>query len=237
MAFFDFLFGNTIQKHARRIANRDAQAEDREASAAWLAKEGSDEALIALCGRFGLQLEHQLKDKKEKESVIEYLVEAGPKGTAAARAYAKSSPAFAWPIRVIDQVEGPTAGTDVLLELLSHERVEEEFHTEKKQHLLIMLAERRDPRILGAAAPFLKDFAEGVRNAAVEAVASQGVDEARDPLVAALADPKEESTRIRGRIAEIVAERGWPVEGNDWLLANIPVGFRTDGTRLLAARS
>lgn len=236
MAFFDFLFGNSIQKHARRIANRDAQAEDREASAAWLAKEGSDEALIALCARFGLQLEHQLKDKKEKEAVIEYLVEAGARGAAAARAYAKSSPAFAWPIRVVEQVDGATAGTDVLLELLSHERVEEEFHTEKKQHLLIMLAERRDPRILGAAAPYLRDFAEGVRNAAVEAVASQQSDDARIPLLAALTNQKEESTRIRGRVAELFAERGWAIDGDAWLIANIPVGFRTDGERLYSAR-
>ena len=44
MAFYDFLFGSgagALKKHTRRIADRDAQPEDREASARWLYDNGS----------------------------------------------------------------------------------------------------------------------------------------------------------------------------------------------------
>jgi hypothetical protein len=57
--------------------------------------------------------------------------------------------------------------------MLAMESVDNELKPERKHRLLIALAERRDARIIDAAAPFLADFDEGVRNAAVEAIAAQ----------------------------------------------------------------
>lgn len=237
MAFFDFLLGGSpLKRHQRRVANRDAQPEDREASADWLAKDGSDEALMALCGRFALQLEHGLKDKKEKEMVFELLAAKGTEGSRIARAYASQNAAFAWPLRLIERIEGPSAGVAFLLELLARESVDNELHPEKKKNLLIGLAERRHADIVRAASPFLHDFDEGVRHAAIEAVAAQDGDEGRAPLLDALADPKEESTRIRGRLAEIFAQRRWAVSDDPWLAANVPNGYRLDAGRLVDAR-
>lgn len=233
MAFFDFLTPNSVPKHARRIANRDAQAEDREASAEWLAKDGSDAALLGLCARFGLQLEHQLKDRKEKDRVAELLTGHGQRGASAARGWARANTAFPYAVKVVEAVEGGSAGLDFLLDLLAGEKVEEEFHTEKKRLLLIALAERRDARIAAGAARFLKDYDEGVRNAAVEAVAAQEGEEGREALLAALLNPKEESTRVRGRLAEIFAQRGWPVGEAGFLAQNLPPGFRLQDGLLL----
>lgn len=237
MGILDSIFGGgpagQIKKHGRRIADRDAQAEDREASAVWLSENGSDEALRALCGRFGLQLEHSLKDQKEKDRVLDLLVEHGPKAVPMVHDYASASPAFQWPLKFIDRVEGTSAGTDFLLALLASERVEEEFKVEKKRNILINLAERKDPRIVEQAARFLGDFDEGVRHGAIEAMASQAGESAREPLAAALRNPREESTRIRGRLAEIFATRRWRAEDPDgWLAANMPHGFRLEDGRV-----
>lgn len=214
MAFFDFLLGGPggqLKRHARRVANRDAQAEDREASAHWLAESGTDEALTALCGRFGLQLEHGMKDRKEKDIVFDLLAEHGIKGAAIARRWATQNPHFHHVVRLVEKVEGADAAVSLLLELLSTEQVDNEFKPEKKRDLLISLAERRSARIVAAAAPFLVDFDEGVRHAAVEAIAAQEGDEGAEHLAPALANPKEESTRIKGRLVEIFQQRKWPL--------------------------
>jgi hypothetical protein len=241
MGFLDSLFGGgatgQIKKHGRRMADRNAQTEDRESSAQWLSENGSEAALRALCGRFGLQLEHSLKDQKEKDRVLDLLVGHGAVAVGVAKDYARTTPSFQWPLKLVDRLEGSAAGTEMLLELLSHERVEEEFRVEKKRNLLINLAERKDPRIVAAAGRFLVDFDEGVRHGAIEAIAAQAGDEAREPLGAALARQDEESTRIRGRLAEIFALRRWPVEDPDgWLAANMPHGYRVLEGRVVATR-
>jgi hypothetical protein len=235
VAFFDFLTGGPpLKKHARRVTDRDAQAEDREASAHWLSEQAAPEALNALCGRFTLQLEHGLKDKKEKELVFELLCGHGAQGAEVARTFARTNPNFQHPVRVVERVEGAAAATALLLELLAGESVDNELKPEKKHRLLLALAERKDPAIVAAAAPFLADYDEGVRNAAVEALAAQEGDAAQESLGAALLDPKEESTRIRGRIAEIFATRRWALaEGAD--PGRIPAGFRFEGGRFVRA--
>jgi hypothetical protein len=243
MSFLDKIFGDPLKKHARRVGTRDAQPEDRETSARWLLDNGSPEALTAVFKRFELQLEHSLKDKKEKELVFDLLVETGPAAAVAARDFARTSVHFQWAVAVIDKVEGPGAGTRALIDMLAAQRVEDEFKPEKKRTLLLFLAERQDSAIAPAAARFLTDFDEGVRHAAIEAISAQGASQesigsetedtsSRDLLAAALINPREESTRIRGRLAEIFATRSWPVPEDAALQANVPVGFRLVEGRL-----
>ncbi len=212
MAFFDFLLGGPagqIKRHARRVANRDAQPEDREASAHWLSENGSEEALYALCGRFALQLEHGLKDRKEKDLACDLLAGHGAQGAAVAKRWARENLHFHYCVRVVERVEGADASLRLLLDLLAAEQVENEFKPEKKRNLLIALAERRHPEIVAAAHRFLVDFDEGVRHAAIEAIAAQEGNAGEPLLRDALANPKEESTRIRGRLLEIFQQRKW----------------------------
>ncbi len=71
MGFFDLFMSDEkkIKKHHRRLTNRDAQDEDREASAHWLADNGTPEALLALLSRFDMALDHQLKDQLSSTSI------------------------------------------------------------------------------------------------------------------------------------------------------------------------
>lgn len=240
MAFFDFIFGGDaaqLKKHARRVADRDAQAEDREASARWLFEQGTDEATVAMFGRFNLQLEHSMKDQKEKDYVLELLVERGGDAARAARRFAHGSPNFQYPLRLLERLEGSTAGAEIVLELLAAEKLEDEWKPEKKRNLLISLAERKHPAIVAGVGRFLEDFDEGVRNAAIEAIAAQEGEAGREALLPALLNEKEESTRIRGRLAELFAARRWSVPVDDaWFVAHVPTGFRIEGERLVAAR-
>lgn len=227
MAWYDIFTGNSVAKHGRRIQDRDAQAEDRMQSAAWLAEQSTPESLLALCKRFDLQLEHNIKDRNEKEAVVGLLVERGPEGAQAARAHTRGSPNFQHAVRTIERMEGVEAGNTVLLELLRAESVDNEFKPEKKRNLLLILAERKDARVIAGARPFLVDFDEGVRHAAVEAIAAQEGDEGRSGLESALRSQREESTRVRGRLAELFSSRRWAlVDSDGWLAANMPPGYR-----------
>lgn len=234
MGFLDFFTGGPpLKRNARKAVDRDAQAEDREAALRALSEDGSSEALVALCARFGIQLEHGMRDRREKDLVYELLCAQGAAGAAVARSHAHGAPSFAWAVKVVEQVDGAFAATGLLLELLGRESVDNELKPEKKHNLLIALAERRDARIVAAASPFLSDFDEGVRNAAMEAVGGQDGDAGLEALTVALVNPHEESTRIRGRLAEIFAARDWPVPQDAWFLANIPVGYRVNEGRLV----
>ena len=237
MAWYDVFTPNSIGKHGRRVQERDAQAEDRLQSAQWLADQNTPEALVALCKRFNLQLEHQMKDRTEKDAVIELLVEKGPQGAEAARHHARRSPNFQHSIRAIERIEGTEPANSLLVELLAAETVENEFKPEKKRTLLLTLAERKDTRIVDVAIPFLLDFDEGVRHAAVEAIAAQEGDAGRPALEKALKSTREESTRVRGRLAEIFATRRWPVEDEDgWFSAHVPSGYQYVNGRLVVER-
>ena len=133
----------------------------------------------------------------------------GDQGAEIARRWAAANPHYHYPVRIVERVHGPDAATQLLLDLLAGESVDNEFHPEKKRNLLISLAERRHAKILDAARPFLADFDEGVRHAAIEALAAQEGDAMRPALHEALKNPREESTRIRGRLAEIFQQRRW----------------------------
>ncbi len=225
MAWYDFFTPSSVAKHGRRLQDRDAQPDDRVQSAHWLAEQATPESLLALCRRFDLQLEHNIKDRTEKDAVIELLVDKGSLAVEPARAHARGSHNFQHSLRVIERIEGSTAATELLLELLGLETVENEFHPEKKRTLLLTLAERKDARVVDGATRFLLDFDEGVRHAAVEAIAGQEGDDGSSPLLAALQRRSEESTRVRGRVAEVIAARGWPVADDGWLADHLPSGF------------
>lgn len=229
MAFYDFYLGGArqFQAHAKRISNRNANTEDRDASARWLSEKGTDEAIYAMFGRFELQVEHLLKDQNEKELVVDLLVGHGERAVQQARKFATISPNFQYAVRVVEELKGASAAVDLLLELLSQERIENELKPEKKRTLLIALAERKDPRIVEAAARFLKDFDEGVRFGAIEALAAQEGDAAAPFLWEALINRREESTRIRGRLGEVYTQRRWPVDPEEsWLPNHLPSGYR-----------
>ena len=68
MGIFDFLFGGTessIERHSKKVVNLNAQIEERNASAEWLAENGSPEAIAALLKRFSIRYEHAMKDTEE----------------------------------------------------------------------------------------------------------------------------------------------------------------------------
>lgn len=240
MGFFDFLTGGSPEKQVlrqtRRVTNRNAQPEDREAAAYWLADNGSRQAIIGMLGRFDISIENQMKDKKEKEVVFGLLAGLGEAVLEPAQVYVARCKHIAFPMRVILEVGGAEPFLVTALDMLDEEAGKEDYKPDRKRQLLIMLADFQDPRITPSAQRFLSDFDEGVRYAAVEAILAQPTDEGRLALLEALADEEEESNRLRVRVAEAFHARHWSLgEHAERVASNPPNGWRVKGKTLLPA--
>lgn len=235
MGLLDWLTGGDeaqVRRHAKRIANINAQNEEREMSAHWLAENGSDAAILGLLGRFGLTIESQMKDAKEKQLAYDLLLDLGPKVVAPTKDWLARSNNIAMPLRLIAHFEGNASVVGLLLELLSREN--DPFKTEKKRQLLIKLTEFKDPRIIPAVIPLLKDFDEGIRYAAAEVLIAQDDISGAPALAEALANPEEESNRVRVRIAEGLSQRRWSLgQHADAVAARPPFGWKVAGDRIL----
>ncbi|MBN2798913.1 MAG: HEAT repeat domain-containing protein [Deltaproteobacteria bacterium] len=231
------LFSNDekkIARHTRRVTNRDAQPEDREASARWLADHGAPEALMGLMARFDMNLEHQLKDKGEKELVFSLLLDKGHSALGPIRSWLKRGRQFAFPLRLLEEMEGREAAVAQAFEMLQVEADKDDFKPEKKTGILVWLAEVHDPRVFELVPHFLKDFDEGVRYAASEVLVAQRDDRAREPLLGLLSNPDEESNRLKVRVTEIFVARGWQVDAS--LQELLPQGFTVRNDRVYSTR-
>lgn len=237
MGLFDFLSGGEeaqLRRHAKRMTNINAQTEDRQASAQWLAENGSDPAILGLLGRFTWTFENGMKDSAEKKLVYDLLLDLGPKVCEPVREWMKKNANIAQPLRLLEHFEGKDGVVKVLLEMLAREN--DPFKTEKKRQILIKLAEYKHPAIVPAVVPVLKDFDEGVRYGAAEVLLAQDDPSVAGPLAERLADREEDSGRLRGRVAECFHQRRWSLgEHAAAVAANAPRGWQVQGDRVLPA--
>lgn len=236
MGFFDAFLNEEarIQKNQRTITNRDVQPEDRDAAARWLAANGKPKALVALLTRFDMNLENQLKDKNEKEVVYGLLEAAGAASIRPIERHLEKCRQIAIPLKLYVALQGDTAAVEKVVQLLEAERAKDDFKPQKKVDLLVWLVERRHSHAITAAAPFLEDFDENVRYAAMEVMAAQQDDAARIPLEHVLRNKAEESNRLRIRVAELFVQRRWPIADTDAVIAGAPTGYAVRDGRLTA---
>ena len=69
--------GGPLAKHAGRVANKRAQANDRWDSIVSLSEMGTAEAVSALMVRFTYRIDPSITDQEEKDAVFQGIVAAG----------------------------------------------------------------------------------------------------------------------------------------------------------------
>jgi hypothetical protein len=201
------------EKNAARAIDKYAQSPDRMKALQALRDDGSTESLFALMRRFGMMYDKTIEDEQEKEWVFEMLVEKGAAVLPALKKYMFSADSISWPLRLLDKVIDPQdrdGRIDVIALVLERHEPGYERDPTKKIQLLTHLAGLKHSRVPALCVPYLADMDEGVRYASVEALLKQADEAAaRTPLLDLFA--KEESLRLRLRIADGFAELGWPV--------------------------
>ena len=227
---------SALRKHAARVANKRAQGPDRWDSIQALARMGTPEAVEGLLARFGYQTDPSITDQEEKDAAFEAIIETGPKAIEPVKQALRTAETIAWPLKMLDRLLEPDEVITELIGALSTMHLEYERDPERKLSLLSTLEERRDPRIIEAAARFLDDVNETARFYAAGAIYAQGdADAVRPALLVALG--REESARTRTRILEGFASRGWDVgELREKLAKQLPAGFSIDAKGVVSKK-
>jgi hypothetical protein len=217
-----------LKKWAERTANRRAQPPDRFEAIQALVSLRSSEAVEALLPRFTFYVDPSITDQDEKEMAFDGVVAAGDAAIEPVVAFLGKADSISWALKILDRILSPEAVVEKLLAVLAGMDTEYERDPQRKIQILATLEERSDPRVAEAAVRFVEDANETVRFHAAGAVLAQGDAEAqRTALLRCFC--AEASVRVRNRILDGFAARGWNVgDMSAEVTSRLPAGYSLD---------
>jgi hypothetical protein len=229
------LKGTPAAKWVDRIEKR-AQNYDRQEAIQALADMGTADAVEALLKRFTFHMDPSITDQEEKDSAFRGILRAGKLAIEPVRTFAAKAESLAWPMKIMKELVDEKGYVEELLSWLSRWDTEYSKFVDPKVQILADLQEHRHPQIREQVERFLEDVNEPARFHAVSTVLAQD-----DPAaVAALANllAEEESVRVRSKIIDGLAERGWTVasEYRDVVRRALPHSFVIDGAGRIIKR-
>ncbi|MGC4063357.1 MAG: HEAT repeat domain-containing protein [Polyangiaceae bacterium] len=175
--------------------------------------------------RFNWYLDPSITDQEEKEVAVRGIVAAGESALEPIRDYCRRAEGLTWPLKALVQIVPSERYVEELLLLLDQFDTEYVRNPEPKVQLLHALESfpREDVRL--AVEQFVEDTSEPVRFAAVNATFAMGSAASAEVLTMAL--EREESLRIKNRIAQGLADSGWtiPEALRDSCGRQLPPGF------------
>lgn len=215
-----------VAKLERLVANKLSQNYDRQEAIAELARMGTAESAAALLKRFDWMLDPTITDQEEKENCVKGIVAAGEAALVPIRNYCKKAESLNWPLKALREIAPGERYVEELLNLLDEFDTEYVRNVEPKLQLLKELSEHPSEEVRVAVEPFMGDVSEPVRFEAVTAIFAMNDPESVPALVEQLST--EESRRIKNRIAQGLAEKGWriPEEQGATCKSALPPGYR-----------
>lgn len=239
---FDFFKrGQTpTQKQIDRVVKRltEPQGEDgpRIEAAERLYDWGTPDALYGLLKRFTISSKVITDDIEQKRAVVRMLVEKGQDAVEPILRFVSTHHNVEWPIQALSQILPQEQLVPKLVEALGKVAAASEFTPpEHKTDLIRAMRGHVTPEVAAALRPFLTDDDDDVRIAAIDALSEVG-DEMREPLIEAFL-AAEDRPRIRIKIAEIFADREWPVKGyRPRIEETLPEGFHLSAKGLIRRR-
>jgi HEAT repeat protein len=227
--------GRDLARLERLIGNKLSQNYDRQEAIDELAKIGTAESAAVLLKRFDWMLDPSITDQEEKESCLRGIVAAGEDALEPLRRYCKKAESLTWPLKVLTEIVPADRVADEVLSLLDQFDTEYVRNFEPKVQLLQALEGYPSEDVRIAVEPFLGDAGETVRFTATNTVFAVDDPNSVPALVAAL--DAEESLRVKNRIAQGLAERGWTLspELGEVCKKSLPPGYSVKGERVVAA--
>ncbi len=199
----------SLKRAIEKVTNKHAQSADRWAAMEKVAKNGSEDALLALCTRFGFKYDKTIEDQQEKQWVVDTLIGKGQDALPAVRRYMKTATSLHYPLIVVGRVADQATIFSIIDEILADEPPGYTRDPERRTDVLSWLAEWEEgpaEEVARRIIPYVADFDENVRYKAVDALGFKPSKAAAEPLVRALVREEEESRRLRQRIAEVLCE-------------------------------
>jgi HEAT repeat protein len=233
------LFSNkekNLKKTIDRATNKLAQQPDRWGALEALKKDGSDEALAGLCKRWSVTSNKAIEDEQEKNWVVDVLVANGAASLGPLLTYMKSADTLSFALRALERIGDHDKVLEVADQLFASETPGYVRMPDRRIDLLRWFSEWKgatDDELVTRLTPYVTDFDENSRFAAIDGMAGRDPQKIAAPLIAALIRPEEESGRIKRQIAEILAKAKAPLGDQANAVAAVLVGplgdFRVDG--------
>ena len=237
MVFGLFSKEKALQRTIEKATNKLAQQPDRWGALEKLKEDGTEDALLGLCKRFAITSMKGVEDEAEKLWVVDTLVGKGDVTLAPLVRYMKSAEQLAFPLRVLERIASRDKVLEVVDGLFASEPPGYVRMPERRIDLLRWFSEWKpatDDEVISRLTPYVTDFDENVRFAAIDGMATRDPAKIAPPLIAALVRPEEESGRIKRTIVEVLEKSMAPLGDQAAALGAVlsgPLGdsFKIDG--------
>jgi hypothetical protein len=199
----------SLQKLIGKATNKLAQQVDRWAALEKLREDGSEDALFGLCKRFAITSGNMVEDQQEKTWVVDALVAKGASALPPLRRFLKSATQLSYALQVLQQIATKEQALEVVDEILADEPPGYVRDPERKLDVIRWMTEWKagHPEVYARLLPYVTDFDQNVRVAAVDGIADADIALTGQKLLEAFLRPEEESGRFRRRVAEVLAAK------------------------------
>ena len=230
-----------LVKTIDKATNKLSQQVDRWGALEKLKEDGTEEALLGLCKRFGITSMKGVEDEQEKSWVVDTLVGFGARALAPVIRYMKSADQLAFPLKVLERIADRAKVLEVADDLIKSEPPGYVRMPDRRIDLLRWLCEWKpitDDELVARLTPYVADFDENSRFAAIDGMGGRDPGKIGPPLIAVLIRPEEESGRIRRTIVEVLAKGKVPLGDQAGAVEKVLAGplandFRIDGGTLV----
>ena len=230
---FEFLRSKTpLEKLTKRVTETAGEDGPRIEAAQKLADMDSPDATYALAKRFTISSKVITQDIEEKRMVVDMLAAKGERAVEPLLRFLKSYHQVEWPVQALARILPNERLIPKLLAVLEDLAQNPFTSPEHRSSIIKAMRGHVTPEIAEVLKKSLEDDDDDVRIAAVHAIAEIG-ESAREILLDAYATA-EDRPRIRIAIAEVFADRDWPVKGyRPTVEAHLPDGFQINAKGLI----
>jgi HEAT repeat protein len=230
---FDFLKSRSpVDKLTKRLTETAGEDGPRIEAAEKLAEMDTPEATFALVKRFTVSSKVITQDIEEKRMVVQMLADKGSRAVEPVLKFLKSDHHVEWPVQALAKILPQEEFVPMLVGVLEDVAQNPFTSPEHRTSLIKAMQGHVTPEIAVVLMKSLEDDDDDVRIAAVHAVAEVG-EETREKLLQVFIESSDRP-RIRIAIAELFADREWPVKGyRPSIEANLPDGFQVTAKGLI----
>lgn len=204
-----------LEKYIRKVENKYTQSAERYHAMQQLLEMGTVPALVGLLRRFNISSSKSIEDEEEKGWVYRRLTGLEPSLVLpATKAFCLAHDNIAWALRIIEDLADEDQEWDILNALLAQHPPGYERDPSKKLQMLTHVAEIDDPRVPEILCGYVEDADENIRFFSIEALLDIGDERAIPALLKRLANPEEDSLRLRTAILNGFARQKWDLSAH-----------------------
>jgi HEAT repeat protein len=198
-----------VARLGKVAGDKHAQNYDRIEAIEALARIQNGESAAALLKRFTFHIDPSITDQEEKDAALRGVLGAGESAIVPIRAFCIRAESLTWPLKILKDLVPSDRYVEEVIRLLEPFDTEYRRNVDPKSQLISELEHFTVPVIRPAVERFLEDASDDVRFVTVATVFAQEDAASTGPLVRSLL--QEESVRVKNRLLEGLAARGWAV--------------------------